>query len=148
MPETPSTLWALVGFLFGRWGHICWVVVKVLVPLQQLFLSKALVALVTLERFLICVYKHVRLKVPLGDGGVGTEVTLEAFLPLVGFLVNFQRVPVREGFSAHLAVHRPLTSMQLLDVQPQICFSTTGGGAQLTLKSNRLFQLISNSIHT
>ena len=80
-------------------------------PLQQLFLSKALVALVTLERFLICVYEHVRLKVPLGDGGVGTEVTLEAFLPLVGFLVNFQRVPVREGFSAHLAVHRPLTSV-------------------------------------
>jgi hypothetical protein len=70
VPETPPALRALVGFLLGRRRDICWVVIKVLVPLQQLLLSKALVALVTLERFLVCVYQHVRLKVALGDGRV------------------------------------------------------------------------------
>ena len=70
VPETPPTLGALMGFLLRRRRDIGWVVIKVLVPLQQLLLSKALVALVTLERFLVCVYQHVRLKVALGDGGV------------------------------------------------------------------------------
>ena len=83
MPETPSTLWALVGFLFGRWGHICWVVVKVLVPLQQLFLSKALVTLITLERLLICMGQHVRLQMVLGDGAIRAQITFETFLPFM-----------------------------------------------------------------
>ena len=125
--KTPSALRALVRFLFRRRRDICWVVVKVLVPLQQLLLPEALVTLVTLERFLVCVYQHVRLKVALGDGRVGAEVAFEAFLPFVSFLVNFQCVPVRESFSTHLAVHRSLTCVQLLNVQPQICFTTARG---------------------
>ena len=116
-----------MGFLLRRRRDICWVVVKVLVPLQQLLLPEALVTLVTLERFLVCVYQHVRLKVALGDGRVRAEVAFEAFLPFVSFLVNFQCVPVRESFSTHLAVHRSLTCVQLLNVQPQICFPTARG---------------------
>ena len=127
VPETPSTLGALVGFLLWRWRNICWVVIKVLMPLQQLLLSKALVALVTLERFLVCVYQHVRLKVTLGDGRVRAEITFETFLPFVSFLVNFQCIPVREGFSTHFAVHWPLTCVQLLNVQPQIRFPPARG---------------------
>ena len=71
MPELPSTLRALVGLLLRRRGHVGWVVIKILVPFQKLLLSEALVTLVTLERFLVCVYQHVRLKVALGDGRVG-----------------------------------------------------------------------------
>ena len=89
MPETPSTLRALVGLLLRRRGHVGWVVIKILVPFQKLLLSEALVTLVTLEWFLVCVNQHVRLKVALGYGLVGTEVALKAFLSLVRFLVNF-----------------------------------------------------------
>ena len=134
MPETPPALRALVGFLLRRGRDICWVVIKVLVPLQQLLLSKALVALVTLERFLVCVYQHVGLQVASVDGGVGAEVTLEAFFPLMGFLVNFQGVTIWEGFPTHLAFHRSLTGVQVPNMQSQICFPTTGDWAQLTLK--------------
>ena len=89
--------------------------------------SRPEIALVALKRFLVCVYQHVRLKVALGDGRVRAEVAFEAFLPFVSFLVNFQCVPVRESFSTHLAVHRSLTCVQLLNVQPQICFPTARG---------------------
>jgi len=53
--ETPSTLRALLSLLFGRWRHIGRVVVEVLVPLQHLLPPEALVTLVALEGFLICV---------------------------------------------------------------------------------------------
>ena len=55
VPETPSTIRALFSFLFGRWRHIGRVVVEVLVPLQHLLPPEALVTLVALEGFLICV---------------------------------------------------------------------------------------------
>ena len=63
--ETPLTLGALVGFLLGRRGGVSRVVMEVLVPLQQLLFPKALVALVALKRFLVCVYQHV-IKAALG----------------------------------------------------------------------------------
>ena len=69
--KTLSTLEALVGLLPGLRGDVSWVVTKVLVPLQMLLLSEALVALVTLKRFLVCVHQHVGLEVASGDGGVG-----------------------------------------------------------------------------
>ena len=89
MPELSSTLRALVGLFLRHRGHVGWVVIKILVPFQMLLLSEALVTLVTLERFLVCVNQHVRLKVALEYGRVGTEVALIAFLSLVCFLVNF-----------------------------------------------------------
>ena len=52
-----------------------------------------------------------RLKVPLRDRRVRAEVALEAFLPLVSFLVNLEGVTIREGFSTHLAVHRSFTGV-------------------------------------
>ena len=97
--------------LLRSWRHIGRVVVEVLVPLQQLLLPEALVTLVALEGFLVCVDQHVRLQVPLRDRRVGAEVALEAFLPLVSFLVNLEGVPIREGFSTHLAVHRSFTGV-------------------------------------
>ena len=68
--KTLSTFEALVGLLPGLWGDISRVVTKVLVPLQMMLLSEALVALVTLKRFLVCVHQHVGLEVASGDGGV------------------------------------------------------------------------------
>ena len=113
--KPPATLRALVGFLLR---NIDWVVINVLVSLQQLLLSKALVTLVALKWFLVRVCQHVRFEVATGDGGVGAEVTLEAFFPLMGFLVNFQCVPIWEGFAALVAVHQLVTGMQFLYVQP------------------------------
>ena len=51
----------------------------------------------------------------------------------MGFLVNFQGVPIWEGFAALVAVQRSLTSVQLIHVQPQICLPSTGDWAQFTL---------------
>ena len=69
------------------------IVVEILVPLEQLLLPEALVALITLERFLVGVDQHVGLEVPLGDGAVGTEVALEALFTVVRLFVNLQGVP-------------------------------------------------------
>ena len=71
-----------------------------------------------LEWLLVRVYEHVRLEVPLRDGGVGAEVAAEALLPLVGLLVHLEGVAVREGLAAHLAVHGLVGGVQLLDVEP------------------------------
>ena len=90
-------LWTLIGLLLGSWGNIGRVVIQVLMSLEQLLLSEALVALVTTEWFLVGVYEHVRLQVSLRDGGVGTQITLETLLTLVSLLVNFQSVPEHES---------------------------------------------------
>ena len=68
---------------------------------------------------MVCVYLHVRLKEALGIGGVGTEVTLEALLALLSFLVHLESVSVREVLAAHLAMHRALAGMEILHVQPE-----------------------------
>ena len=70
--ETSPTLRTLVGLLLGGMRDIGGVVIDVLVPLQQMFLSEALITLVTWEKFLVCLYKHVGLEVALEDGGVRT----------------------------------------------------------------------------
>ena len=51
-------LWTLIGLLLGSWGNIGRVVIQVLMSLEQLFLSEALVALVTTEWFLVGVYEQ------------------------------------------------------------------------------------------
>ena len=51
----------------------------------------------------------------------------------MGFLVNFQGVPIWEGFTALVAVQRSLTSVQLIHVQPQVRWPSTGDWAQFTL---------------
>ncbi len=48
VPEGLSALRALVGLLLGGGGNVVRVVVQVLVPLQELLLPEALVALVAL----------------------------------------------------------------------------------------------------
>ena len=53
--EASVTLCTLVGLLLGRWRDIGGVVVEVLVPLEKLLLPEALVTLIALEGFLICV---------------------------------------------------------------------------------------------
>ena len=47
---------------------------------------------------------------------------------------HLECVPVREGFPAHLAVHRHIRGVQLLDVQPQVRLPAACGGAELTLE--------------
>ena len=94
MSETPSTFRAFMRLLLRSWRHIGRVVVEVLVPLEELLLSEALVALITLIRLLVGVDQHVALKMTLGDGAVGAEVALEALLTLMGLLVDFKCVPV------------------------------------------------------
>ena len=83
--EAAATLGTLVGFLLGGWRHVGRVVVQVLVTFQQLLLAESIV---TLERFLVGVNRHVGLQVEFGDGGVGIEVALEVLFSLVSFLVS------------------------------------------------------------
>ena len=89
MPEASVTLWTLMCLLFRRRRHVGGVVVEVLVPLEQLLLSEALVALVALVGLLVGVDQHVGLQVSLGDRAVWTQVALEAFLSLMTSLVDF-----------------------------------------------------------
>ena len=65
VPETPATLWALVGLLLGGRWYIGRVMVQILVPFQELLLSEALVTLITLEWLLVCVDQHVGLQMAL-----------------------------------------------------------------------------------
>ena len=67
MQETLLALRALVSFLLRHWGDVSRVVTKVLVPLQHMLLLKALVALIALKWFLVCVYQHMRLEAAM-DG--------------------------------------------------------------------------------
>ena len=94
MSKASVAFGTLVGLLLGRGRHIGGVVVEVLVPLEELLLSEALVALITLIRLLVGVDQHVALQVTLGDGAVGAEVALEALLTLMSLLVDFECVPV------------------------------------------------------
>ena len=94
MSKASVAFGTLVGLLLGRGRHIGGVVVEVLVPLEELLLSEALVALITLIRLLVGVDQHVALQMTLGDGAVGAEVALEALLTLMGLLVDFKCVPV------------------------------------------------------
>ena len=41
--------------------------------------------------------------------------------------------PVWKTLATHLAVHRFLTGVKLLDVQPEVGLTAAGGGAELTL---------------
>ena len=93
VPKASVALRALVGLLLGSRWYIGGVMVEVLMPLKELLLPEALVTLITLIRLLVSVNQHVALKMPLRDGAVGAQVTLEALLSLVGLLVNFQGVP-------------------------------------------------------
>ena len=44
-------------------------------------------------------------------------------------------LPIREAFSTHLAMHRLLTRVELLDVKPQVSFPPASCGAKLALIS-------------
>ena len=124
MRKSLLTIQALEGLLPRHWGDVSWVVIKILVSLQQLFLPEPLLTLVTLKRFPICVYQHVGLEVSSGDGRVWAEVTLEALLPLMGFLVDFEGATIWEGFSTHLAVNWFLAGVKPPNMQPQICLKS------------------------
>ena len=41
--------------------------------------------------------------------------------------------PVWKTLATHLAVHRFLTGVELLDMKPEVSLATAGGGAELTL---------------
>ena len=149
--EASVTLRTFVRLLFRRRRHVGGVVVEVLVPLEQLLLSEALVALVALVGLLVGVDQHVGLQVPLRDRAVRTQVALEAFFTLMRFLVHFQgipakvvlkvsyvfadtiAVPVWKTLATHFTMHRFLTGVQLLDVEPQVCFAATRCGTKFAL---------------
>lgn len=125
---------ALVRLFLWRGRGIIGVVAEVLMALKKLLLPEALITLVAVERLLVRVDKHVRLEMALRDRRVWTQVALEALFTLVRLLVYLECVPVREGFPAHLAVHRHIRGVQLLDVQPQVRLPAACGGAELTLE--------------
>ena len=150
--EASVTLRTLVRLLFRRRRHVGGVVVEVLVPLEKLLLSEALVALVALVGLLVGVDQHVGLQVPLRDRAVRTQVALKAFFTLMRFLVHFQGIPAKVVFNkvsyvfaetiavpvwktlaTHFTMHRFLTGVQLLDVEPQVCFAATGGRTKFAL---------------
>ena len=115
MSEASVTLRTLVCLLFRRRRHVGGVVVEVLVPLEQLLLPEALVALVALVGLLVSVYQHVGLQVPLGDRAVRTQVALEAFLTLVSFLVHFQGVPATVMLSLIRCITETITVITCLE---------------------------------
>ena len=90
MPEGSTALGALVRLLLRGRRRVVGVVVEVLMPLEELLLTEHLITLVTLERLLVRVDKHVRLEVALRDRRVRTQVALEALLTLVGLLVHLK----------------------------------------------------------
>ena len=94
MSEASVALCTFVSLLLGRGWDIGGVVVQVLMPLEELLLTEALVTLIALIGLLVRVYQHVTLKVALRDGAVGAEVTFEALLSLMGLLMNFQSIPM------------------------------------------------------
>lgn len=143
--EASATLRTFMRLFLRRWWHVCWVVIQVLVSLQQLFLSEALITLIALVRFLVCVYQHMGLKVALGYGTVGAKVALKTLFPLVTLLVNLQGVPVRESLPTHLAMHRPLTCVKLLHVKPQVRLSATRCWTKFTL-INRLLPRMNGAV--
>lgn len=57
--ERFTTLGAFVPLFTGRRWHVVWVVVKILVPAEKLFLPEALVTLIALVWLLIGVNQHV-----------------------------------------------------------------------------------------
>ena len=103
VPEASVALRTLVSLLLGRRRDVGWVVVEVLMPLEELLLPEALVTLIALIRLLVRVDQHVALQVTLGDRAVRAEVTLETLLSLVGLLVHFQSVPVMDNLQLYLA---------------------------------------------
>ena len=103
MPEASVALRTLVCLLLGRRRDVGWVVVEVLMPLEELLLPEALVTLIALIRLLVRVNQHVALQMTLGDRAVRAEVTLETLLSLVGLLVHFQSVPVMDNLQLYLA---------------------------------------------
>ena len=103
VPEASVALRTLVSLLLGRGRDVGWVVVKVLMPLEELLLSEALVTLIALIRLLVRVNQHVALQMTLGNRAVRAEVTLEALFSFMGLLVHFQSVPVMDNLQLHLA---------------------------------------------
>lgn len=103
VPEGLRALGTLVCLLLGYRRHIVGVVVKILVPLQQLLLSESLVTFITTEWLLVRMNQHVRLKMTLRDGRIWTQVTLEAFLSFMALDMHLVCVAVWEGFATPLA---------------------------------------------
>ena len=50
------------------------------------------------------------------------------------FIAHLERVSIGEGLSAHLALHRPLRGVKLLNVKPEVSLAAAGGRAQLALE--------------
>lgn len=63
-----------------------------------------------------------------------TNVTLEISFPFVCLPMKLKVVPVREALSTLSACNWLITEVQLLNVDLEVCFAPTGGGAVLTLE--------------
>lgn len=107
-----------VSFFFRRRRYIVFVVIQIVMALQQLFLSERLVTLLTLVGFLVGMNQHVRLQVSGADRGVRAELTLEAFFAVMGFNVQFIRIPIGEHLVAAFTRNRSVSSVQFHHMNP------------------------------
>lgn len=67
--------------------------------------------------------QHVRLQMAQCGRRVRANVTLEALLTLMGLIVHFAGISIREGLPAAPALERLVRCMQFLYVNPQICLT-------------------------
>lgn len=133
--ERFTTLWTFVSLLARWWRHVVWVVVKILVPAEKLFLPEALITLIALVWLLIGVNQHVGFEVTLRDGCIGAQIAFEAFFSFMSLAMEFECVAIRIRFSAALALERLFRCVQLLNVNTEIRFATASGRAQVALEN-------------
>ena len=79
------------------------------------------------------VIMHVKL--PYRHSGEVTLMTGETFVTLVCLHVNFVLPPIREVVSTSLAFLCRVSRVEFLDVDFEVCFTSTGCGAELTLEN-------------
>lgn len=117
-----------------RDGNVIRVVINVLMPLQQLLLSESLLTEMALVRLLIGMDQHVRLQVSGRDRSVSAEFTAIAFFALVSLCMNLVAVTIWKVAVAAFTFNGNVAGVKLLNVNPQICFTSACGRAQLALE--------------
>jgi hypothetical protein len=138
MPERLAAVRTLVCLFPRRQSDVVWIVVDVLVSLQQLLLPERLFAELTLVGLLVRVDQHVRFEMACRDRRVGAKLATVALFTFVCFGVDLVGVAIREFAVAATALYRLVGGVELLHVDPEVGFTSARRRTELALE-NRLF---------
>ncbi len=108
-------------------------------------LGAYLIAELALVGLLVSMNEHVRLQVTLRRRGIGTQVTLEAFLSVMSLAVHLKGISVRKCFLTSFTLQRSFGSMELLNMNPEVRLSPASCWTELTLK-DRLVPSVNQSM--